>query len=466
MKRTVLTLAFSCIIFSLLQAQSLSANFDYARFQIDEKSPYLETYLSFNASTCKLRQAKNGEWTASIEVIMQLKSQGEVKHYDRYIVNSPAMADSSQNTFDFINIQRIALPVGDYEFDLSIQDINTKEAAIKHQQMIKLQTEEDCSFSDITLLENYQENNSKGKLNKGGFELKPLVRNTYLDQQTELSFYTEAYNTPAQYVLRYYIADANTNEVVHQLAKTSVIKTAGNKPVLASLPIKQLPSGSYKLICEVRDTENMPLATQEKFFYRINNSLAIASAEETSIQGTFVDGMILDQLKVYIAYLYPIQSTSESRHLSTQLELNDLELMKKYFYHFWKTRNPLNPEKAWNTYLAQVAAVNKEFSEGKVRGYLTDRGRVYLQYGSPNSITKEYFQHDQTPFEVWHYHHINQQTDCRFLFTHDMSNSMELVISNVDGELINNEWIMRYERDNPNKYFDSNSPLDIFNNPR
>ena len=149
------------------------------------------------------------------------------------------------------------------------------------------------------------------------------------------------------------------------------------------------------------------------------------------------------------------------------MELDNVELMQKFFYGFWKNRNPLNPELAWNNYKRLIASVNKSFSNGQFKGYLTDRGRVYLQYGPPNTRNKEYLSNTQKPFEVWHYYSIANQRDCSFVFTHrSLGNNMDLVLSNVDGENTNFEWLMRFGKEMNDPQFDLNSPLDYFVNPR
>ena len=54
--------------------------------------------------------------------------------------------------------------------------------------------------------------------------------------------------------------------------------------------------------------------------------------------------------------------------------------MQNYFFEFWVSRNPNNPFSfEWQNYLLQVKSVNQAYKNQKKKGYLTDRGRVYLQ---------------------------------------------------------------------------------------
>ena len=68
---------------------------------------------------------------------------------------------------------------------------------------------------------------------------------------------------------------------------------------------------------------------------------------------------------------------------------------------------------------------------------------------------------------MWHYYKIDYQSDCRFVFSgENRGTDMSLVLSNVDGEVTDAEWLMRFgESLNPTN-FDPQSPIDYFINPQ
>ena len=172
------------------------------------------------------------------------------------------------------------------------------------------------------------------------------------------------------------------------------------------------------------------VATQSKFFYRITSEKNYS----IDIKGTFVDEFTLDQLKRYIDYIYPIQKNREGITAQSLLQDDDTDLMKNFFYQFWKDRYPLDPMYAWNNYLQVVEIVNEEFDNGRIPGYKTDRGRIYLQYGAPNSRVNN-FSTEYQRFEVWHYYKIDHQSNCRFVFSgENRGTDMSLVLSNVEGK--------------------------------
>ena len=141
--------------------------------------------------------------------------------------------------------------------------------------------------------------------------------------------------------------------------------------------------------------------------------------------------------------------------------------MQRFLYNFWLKRNTNDPNFSFNEYLKHVKYVNEEFSFGNIAGYKTDRGRVYLKYGAPNSRIKENFQKNTKPFEVWHYYKIGNESNRKFVFSSKSTSmdDMKLVLSNVKGETSDNEWLMRFG-ENYDKEIDLQSPMDYFLNPQ
>lgn len=450
--------------FSGLNAQQLAANFDYSTF--NGPIPYLETYISVNASTIVFSKKDNGKYQGKISIILMITdNDGATKFFDKYELLSPEVIDSNQTNFHFIDQQRIALTEGDYTFNLNIVDANSGDEPYMHQEEISFWTAKETAFSSIQFVESYQKNNTNSNINKNGIDLKPMPSNVFHEDQNTLHFYTELYNLPEEFVFYYYITSVENNKIVGNLAKSKVQKPNNKTRVfIGSLPLEKLFSGSYLLVCEAKNNIGETVATQSKYFYRIK-----VSEEEFNfnIKGTFVDNYIPKQLKKYIDYIYPIQKNRESITAQSLLEGDDTELMKNFFYHFWKKRYPLDPFFAWNNYLKVVEKVNEEFDNGSIPGYKTDRGRIYLKYGAPNSRVINNFSSEYERFEVWHYYKIDHQSDCRFVFSgENRGTDMSLVLSNVDGELTDTEWLMRFGESLNQPNFDPQSPIDYFINPQ
>ena len=78
--------------------------------------------------------------------------------------------------------------------------------------------------------------------------------------------------------------------------------------------------------------------------------------------------------------------TQSERDAWKKLQTN--EEREKYIEEFWRSRDP-DPDTEENEYKEQfyerVAYANEHFSSGKP-GRLTDRGRIYIKFGKPDSV--------------------------------------------------------------------------------
>ena len=78
MKRYTLLLALLLTALQLTaQEKKLSALFDYATFYLAEKNtPYVETYLNFDARTLHLQPTDDGKYRATVEIEVGLHIRG------------------------------------------------------------------------------------------------------------------------------------------------------------------------------------------------------------------------------------------------------------------------------------------------------------------------------------------------------------------------------------------------------
>jgi GWxTD domain-containing protein len=215
--------------------------------------------------------------------------------------------------------------------------------------------------------------------------------------------------------------------------------------LLNNIDISQLPSGNYILVFETRDRNNDLLGTKEIYFQRQNPNAEfnIRNLLVLDPMDSFVASYHLkDSLALYIDYLYPISTDPEKSFAKSLIAEGDVETMQRYFLNFWNDRNPSDPEGAWQTYKLRVIQANHNFTSVRIKGYKTDRGRVYLQYGEPNVIAESHNEPAAYPYEIWHYYEMQGQRDIKFVFyTRDMAtNDFQLIHSNAIGELTNQHW--------------------------
>ena len=103
-------------------------------------------------------------------------------------------------------------------------------------------------------------------------------------------------------------------------------------------------------------------------------------------------------------------------------ELKTDEERENFIENFWRRRDP-NPDTEENEYREEyyerIAYANENFASG-IPGWMTDRGRVYIAWGKPDSVESHpsggsydrptYEGGGQTttyPFEIWFYRHLD-----------------------------------------------------------
>ena len=456
---------FTCFYLLLFQsfsyAQQIDARFDIAHFQ-SESIPYIETYLSVNGNGVSYLSKANGTFQAQLAVVVEFVQDDNVIKVDKYNLSSPEIKDTSLIDFVFLDQQRYQLSEGDYTLRLNIMDINKTEVEINHEQAIKIKSINN-GFSDIQLVESYSQTIEKNILSKGGYDLVPFISNLYNTANTKLSCYFEYYSdTDEEVLIQSSIVSQSTQKIVKELVKRKKCNSMFDAS-LNTFPIDNLTSGTYYLKIEAINRDNEVIHTQKRQFYKINKDLK----DEFVFEDTFISSVDnKDTLKQYIEYLHPLQSSIENIQ-AKNLDYENVEMLQKYFYRFWYDRDPFNTEQSWKNYYNLVKLVNKEFANGIIDGHLSDRGRIYLSYGSPNSRSQEIMPKGFQPFEVWHYYSIGNERDIKFIFSNDrMPNEYRLVYTNKFGEINDKDWLNRFEEN----YYDDfdegkKSPIDYYNNP-
>jgi len=445
-------------------AKKLQTYVSYVTFCSPTDGPYIETYLAFAGNSIQFVKNDKNKYLSNIEITMIFSQNNTVKAFDKYFVKIPDQEDTL-NVKNFIDQHRFALPNGSYAIEIQITDKNSSNKSIKGKDSLTINFPSDkIMISGIQPVETYKPTVTPSVFSKSGYDLTPMVINFYPKTVNKISYYTEIYNTEKllganeKFITKCYI---ETFESKNELQEFELIKRETTKPVnviLQELPIDKLPSGNYNLVVEIRDKENKIISVNKMFFQRSNPDIVSQINYETLVlNNSFVEKIInRDTLIDYIRCLYPISTEIEKNLAQSLIKQNDVSIdkLQKYFLKFWMDRNYTNPEQAWNTYHFEVIRVNSYFSTGINKGYLTDRGRVYLQYGPPNSIIQAPFDAGYYPYEIWHYYQLGNQTNKKFVFyTRDeASNNYELINSDAIGEISDYSWMYKVLRSNQDNY--------------
>jgi len=407
-------------------AQKLNAYFNQSVFWSPTDGEYTEIYFTFVGSTTKFIRNSNGKYNSELLVLITYSQNNEIKQYQKYSLKSPEVADSNAIIPNFVDIQRLKVPAGKYEFAIKITDVNDTANTLSYSNSIEIKKIQNIEFSNIELLESFKKSANTNKFNKNGYDVVPYVSDYYPSEIKSFNFYTELYILdsviPANegFLIKYYIEPFNnTKYKLGSYTKVERRKASQINVVMGSFNIEKLPSGNYNIVVECVNKKN-EIVTSKKLFFQRNNKIAdkaLGNVDSIKVEDTFIDNETnIDTLTDYIKCLFPIMESKQITFALNQLKTKNTVWMQKFFYGFWLEKSPFNPEEEWLMYKSKVYTVNKHFSSQIKRGYETDRGRIYLKYGPPKNIIKRLQPVDSYPYEMWHYVTTPKQGNVKVVF--------------------------------------------------
>jgi GWxTD domain-containing protein len=428
--------------------QKLKANLTYTTFNHIGSKPYVETHLLVRSNTVKYKAGNDGKFQANILIQYIFRRDGKIINFDKFNLKSPKY-DTINGNFDFINQQRYALENGKYEFLIEISDANnpdSKPFSIDVPLEIDYPKDSIC-ISGIELVDKIEKSSEKNTWNKSGFMIIPFTSSYYPPNLKKLSFYAEIYNTDKvfgeneNFLVKYYLKDDDNNTMVSKCSKFEKLEAKSVIPLIRQFDIKDLASGNYSVVIEVRDKKNKLMSVNLLSIYRNN---PIDKQDQIIIDDNFAHHITdADTLSEILKALRSISSNNESTTINFLVKRKQVTEMQDFLYRFWYSRYQLGAESEFKKYQERVAYTVQNFSTQLERGYATDRGYVYLKYGAPNRRNENIANPFEYINEVWQYFQLpDGQTNIKFIFYADnaSSNSFQLVHSTAKGELNNKGW--------------------------
>lgn len=417
------------------------------------KGPYVETYTSIIGKSVVFVKNDNNKLQAEVELILLFKQDSNIVRFSKYIIKSPEIIDTNEVKPNFINQQRIAIENGKYNIELLAIDKNNNKDTIKLNNNIIIDyTDDKLQFSDIQLVERHETTKEENILSKNGFDLYPYVSDFYPQNLNNLCFYLEIYNSDKiikdDFIIRYYIETFESQQIISAISRFKRLKSASITPCVCNLNINDLASGNYYLVAELISPSNEKLLLT-KFFFQRSNASSIENSKISSdiinydISTSFEGNMLnRDSLIEYISCLYPLADAQERSFIDKQLKIASLDILQNYFINFWKKRDNISPGTSWRLYREQVIFVNNNYGTLVNKGYMSDRGRVYLQYGAPNKIYSSKHEPSAYPYEIWTYHRVRSENNKKFVFYNPniAGKDYELLHSNLSGEIRTPNW--------------------------
>ncbi|MDI1355579.1 MAG: GWxTD domain-containing protein [bacterium] len=473
-----------------------SVYYNSTSFNTPQGLPFIETHITILGQTL-FAKSENEKFKNSVNIICKIYSDSVLVKANKYNLIGPEFQRGSTAP-SFIDNQRYSLPNGNYSVELTISDNYSPSlnSMTVYDRVSISYSDKLLQSSGVQALESFSVSTAVGPLTKSGYDLVPYTTNYYPESVTKLSFYLESYNAAtvlgekAPFVYSYYLEMAENGKKLSDYGAFRKQVSAEVNPLLGRFDISKLGTGDYNLVVELIDAKNVMQLRTKYFFQRLNRMVdvtALQGLSEIQLKAAYFGHCNnADTLKMFVECLWPIADGVDKERIINQSVKKDPELMKNFVVDFWQRRSAdtADPLKMWASYYQSVQEVMVLFKCGKQKGYYTDRGRVYLQYGKPSQRAERPNEQNTFPYEIWQYYRTTDATNGqffsnrKFVFVNKMlgDDCYKLIHSDMRGEINNPRWQFELTRRNNDGLSnpDNTTPAgtennqfnDLFSNPR
>jgi GWxTD domain-containing protein len=321
---------------------------------------------------------------------------------------------------------------------------------------------------------------------KSIFEQNPdAIKNTAFFSRSDsvIRYYAEVHGLAQKFapgsivVSRTRILKQESRESLDEFGKISRLKCAPNLAWITELPIANLPSGNYTLAWDLIDTAGRFVARASRNFQRSNPDLS-SSLVSTSLLAQSPDLQLelksipAEECRHLVASLFPLATASDQPVIDYLGKKGSEQDQRNFLTEFWGKKSGAGSLNAFRKFRRNVAEADRKYGTQTMKGYQTERGRVYIQYGKPDMVENEISDRfrkamenlNTIPYEIWYYYSVEEpvrQTDVQFVFVQQNrgNNNYKLLHSSGIGEFRNTEWRKAVEN-NATYNFDRMNPDD------
>lgn len=284
---------------------------------------------------------------------------------------------------------------GRYRMTMNMVDINTGKRVTKSEIFNVDSLKGGIELSDIELATLIEGDTTDGQFTKNGLKVIPNPSGIYGTGREMLYFYIEAYNLKddaVPYEVVYSIIN-DEGDLVNKIGPKKTDKIGFTNVVIdvGALNLVALKSGFYSLKVEIKDGEDL---SSVKRGFQVRREI-VGEPEKPS--------SFTEEEKEHYSKIEYIASDEELSEYKTLSDLGKSEFLKR----FWLRRDPnlKTPQNEGLTeFINRLKYVEDKFSTPFKKGYNSDRGRIYIKYGSPDVIETYQFEINYKPYEIWEYY--------------------------------------------------------------
>lgn len=457
-------LFFAVGAFAQSNKRVMRAYVDNKQFFAPSVGNYVEFNFQFVGYSLEYKGVEGG-LMGDVLVETSVRTKDSIVSAQAYRLATPLMRDSLIE--DFYDVQRYRLNPGEYQFNIKLTDLNSKNDPMTAVMPLKVDDlGESVSISDVAVAEIATIGDPNSVFYKSGYNIIPRLSSYYPEELNSMPIYMEVYNSAllgdSVFKIEQSLLNGMTGEYLEDFVKVNTYKAGDVVPVFQKINLENIPTGTYVLSYSILNQGGVKLATQQYDFERTNEIEVDFLPENLVIDPKFQESIPDDSVGYYLEALIPISRPSEVRGIVETLKSRDGDEARKHIQQFWVVTAKDRAYEEWLAYKDQVRLVERLYGNNFQEGFETDRGRVYLQYGSPTNIVSREVSNMEYPYEIWMYDKIGRFSNRRFIFYNPqlVNNAYTLLHSDMIGELKNDAWPQELSKrntrlggvDNPNAH--------------
>lgn len=449
MKKLQLFLFLFLLAANALGQTKIKAYLDTKQFYAPQVGHYLEIYIEFAGYTTQYVPCNGGQKATVVVDIAIADSLGLMVFKDLYALDSPISSDSTQN--NFLEIIRVPLLKGSYNLAIQLEDANRKNSNIAGSIPFEVtELNRKLNFSSIELVNIAFDSQEESRFTKSNHYIIPLLSNYFNKDMSNLPYYAEIYGAQGAIHFERKVINAANGQIYPALNLQDTLQPDAVLALLQQIDLTDLTTGTYQLQLYAQDMLTGEQCTQNFDFQRFNDSDIAFDLSSMVLDPAFQTAIHPDSIAYFLESLIPIAKPGEIRSLINILKANDTNQMRQHLQAFWYQTSGAQAYEQWIKYQSQVRSVEKFYANNYMEGFETDRGRVYLKYGQPNTIVFKESSPSEYPYEIWTYDKIGVFSNRRFIFYNPdlVSNNDRLLHSDMVGELRNPAWQQMLNRRN------------------
>ncbi|MEX1138515.1 MAG: GWxTD domain-containing protein [Bacteroidota bacterium] len=335
----------------------------------------------------QLRFVKDGEtFSANYDVVLTVEKPSHQILQERswsVDVRLPEFARTVSRNSASLSQKAIEIEPGEYHLIVLVKDTDSKKTGkIQRSVLVTDFAKDSLSLSDIMLVSRLTTEGNKRKI-------VPNISGMVSSSGDGFFLFFEVYGgTPDDSITFTWKIFNQEKKEVSSRVQAEPTPTSQTQ-VFVKVEDLLLPIGTYLVTVE---TEVPMKATTSRTF---------------TVRWADLPPSIKDLSKAVDQLRYIAQPTEYDHIRKAETD----EEVRKRFLEFWTKRDP-DPQTQRNElmeeYYQRVEYANKTFSH-YMEGWRTDRGMVFIRFGTPDNIERHPFDMNSKPYEVWYYYEVERQ---------------------------------------------------------